>query len=183
MAIETRSTAAASAAPGTAVAVLAAISICHMLNDVIQSLIMAIYPMLKESLSLDFRQIGLITFTFHFTASLLQPLVGFVTDRYPTPYSLVLGMGCSLLGLIIARFCLDLSAGACSPRPDRHGIFGVSPRVLARGPARLRRPARPRAIGVSGRRQFRHGARSAARGLRRAALRAGAASPGSPSSR
>ena len=104
MAIETRSTAAASAAPGTAVAVLAAISICHMLNDVIQSLIVALYPMIKESLSLDFRQIGLITFTFTFTASLLQPLVGFVTDRYPTPYSLVLGMGCSLLGLIIAAF-------------------------------------------------------------------------------
>ena len=104
MAIETRSTAAASAAPGTAVAVLAAISICHMLNDVIQSLIVALYPMIKQSLSLDFRQIGLITFTFTFTASLLQPLVGFVTDRYPTPYSLVLGMGCSLLGLIIAAF-------------------------------------------------------------------------------
>jgi FSR family fosmidomycin resistance protein-like MFS transporter len=104
MAIETRSTAAASAAQGTAVAVLAAISICHMLNDVIQSLIVALYPMIKQSLALDFRQIGLITFTFTFTASLLQPLVGFVTDRYPTPYSLVLGMGCSLLGLIIAAF-------------------------------------------------------------------------------
>ena len=99
MAIGTRSTAAASAAQGTAVAVLAAISICHMLNDVIQSLIMAIYPMLKEGLALDFSQIGLITFTFQFTASVLQPLVGYVTDRYPTPYSLVLGMSSSLIGL------------------------------------------------------------------------------------
>jgi FSR family fosmidomycin resistance protein-like MFS transporter len=104
MAIDTRSTSAASAAQGTAVAVLAAISVCHMLNDVIQSLIVALYPMIKQSLGLDFRQIGLITFTFTFTASLLQPLVGYVTDRYPTPYSLVLGMGCSLLGLIIAAF-------------------------------------------------------------------------------
>ena len=60
--------------------------------------------MIKQSLGLDFRQIGLITFTFTFTASLLQPLVGYVTDRYPTPYSLVLGMGCSLLGLLIAAF-------------------------------------------------------------------------------
>jgi FSR family fosmidomycin resistance protein-like MFS transporter len=104
MAIETRNTAASSAAQGTAVAVLAAISICHMLNDVIQSLIVALYPMIKDSLALDFRQIGLITFTFTFTASLLQPVVGYVTDRYPTPYSLVLGMGCSLLGLIVAAF-------------------------------------------------------------------------------
>ncbi len=104
MTIEARRTTVSSAAQGTAVAVLAAISICHMLNDVIQSLIVAIYPILKENLSLDFRQIGLITFTFTFTASLLQPVVGYVTDRSPTPYSLVLGMGSSLLGLIIAAF-------------------------------------------------------------------------------
>ena len=104
MAIETRSTAVTQAAQGTAVAVLAAISICHMLNDVIQSLIVSIYPILKQNLSLDFRQIGLITFTFTVTASVLQPVVGYVTDRSPTPYSLVLGMGSSLLGLIIAAF-------------------------------------------------------------------------------
>ena len=104
MASETRRTAASSAAPGTAVTVLAAISVCHMLNDVIQSLIMAIYPMLKENLSLDFGQIGLITFTFQFTASVLQPVVGYFTDRYPTPYSLVLGMASSLIGLILVAF-------------------------------------------------------------------------------
>jgi FSR family fosmidomycin resistance protein-like MFS transporter len=88
----------------TAVAVLVAISVCHMLNDVIQSLIMAIYPMLKEGLSLDFGQIGLITFTFQATASVLQPLVGYITDRYPTPYSLVLGMSSSLMGLLLIAF-------------------------------------------------------------------------------
>ena len=104
MATNTGERAKASAAPQTAIAVLAAISICHLLNDVIQSLIVALYPMIKNSLSLDFHQIGLITFTFTFTASLLQPLVGFVTDRYPTPYSLVAGMGCSLLGLVVAAF-------------------------------------------------------------------------------
>ena len=86
-----------------------------MLNDVIQSLIMAIYPMLKESLALDFGQIGLITFTFQFTASLLQPLVGYVTDRYPTPYSLVLGMGSSLIGPP-HRLCLELRR-CLSPPP------------------------------------------------------------------
>jgi MFS transporter, FSR family, fosmidomycin resistance protein len=92
------------AAEGTVVAVLAAISICHMLNDVIQSLIMAIYPMLKNALALDFSQIGLITFTFQCTASLLQPVVGYYTDRYPTPYSLVLGMASSFLGVLLMAF-------------------------------------------------------------------------------
>src|SRR6476620_8000302 len=104
MTVETKRSAAVSAAQGTTVAVLAAISICHMLNDVIQSLIMAIYPMLKENLALDFGQIGLITFTFQFTASVLQPLVGYVTDRYPTPYSLVLGMSSSLIGVLLIAF-------------------------------------------------------------------------------
>ena len=104
MTVETRRRAAATAAQGTAVTVLAAISVCHMLNDVIQSLIMAIYPMLKENLALNFRQIGLITFTFQFTASVLQPVVGYYTDRYPTPYSLVLGMGSSLVGLVLIAF-------------------------------------------------------------------------------
>jgi len=104
MTVGTKRSAAVSAAQGTAVAVLAAISVCHMLNDVIQSLIMAIYPMLKENLAINFHQIGLITFTFQFTASVLQPVVGYFTDRYPTPYSLVIGMGSSLVGLILIAF-------------------------------------------------------------------------------
>jgi len=87
-----------------AVTVLAAISTCHMLNDIIQSLILAIYPMLKTSLALDFAQIGFITFVFQATASVLQPFVGYITDRYPTPYSLVAGMGSSLLGLLLIAF-------------------------------------------------------------------------------
>ena len=110
MATEARSTAPASAAQKTVVAVLAAISVSHMLNDVIQSLIMAIYPMLKQNLSLDFGQIGLITFTFQFTASVLQPAVGYVTDRYPTPYSLVLGMASSLAGLVLIAFASSYAA-------------------------------------------------------------------------
>jgi len=104
MTVETKRSAAVSAAQGTTVAVLAAISVSHMLNDVIQSLIMAIYPMLKENLAINFHQIGLITFTFQFTASVLQPVVGYFTDRYPTPYSLVIGMGSSLVGLILIAF-------------------------------------------------------------------------------
>lgn len=86
---------------GTAVAVLGALSFCHFLNDMIQSLIPAIYPVLKASFRLTFTQIGLITLTFQFTASLLQPVVGFYTDRRPRPYSLVVGMGFTLVGLLL----------------------------------------------------------------------------------
>src|SRR5918993_3398707 len=77
----------------TVVPVLAAISFSHLLNDLIQSLIPAIYPILKSAFQLDFAQIGLITLTFQLTASLLQPLVGLYTDRRPSPFSLVVGMG------------------------------------------------------------------------------------------
>ena len=80
--------------------VLLAISFSHFLNDLIQSLIPAIYPLLKDGFQLSFTQIGLITLTFQMSASLLQPAVGFYTDRHPQPYSLTWGMGCTLLGLI-----------------------------------------------------------------------------------
>jgi MFS family permease len=89
------------AAGGTAFAVLATISICHMLNDTMQSLLPAIYPMLKSGFQLDFSQVGLITLTFQLTASLLQPAVGLYTDRHPLPYSLAIGMGFTLAGLLL----------------------------------------------------------------------------------
>ena len=81
--------------------VLAAISLCHLLNDMVQSLIPAIYPILKSAFHLDFSQLGLITLTFQATASLLQPFVGLYADRRPKPYSLVVGMGCTLVGLLL----------------------------------------------------------------------------------
>ncbi|MEA3116788.1 MAG: transporter, family, fosmidomycin resistance protein [Paraburkholderia sp.] len=85
----------------TAYSVLGAISFSHLLNDMIQSLILAIYPMLKASFSLSFAQIGLITLTYQITASLLQPLIGFYTDKRPQPYSLPVGMGFTLAGLVL----------------------------------------------------------------------------------
>ena len=94
----------AARAGGTAMAVLAAISFSHMLNDMMQSMLPAIYPMLKDSLALDFGQIGLVTLVFQMTASLLQPLVGLYTDRRPQPYSLAVGMGCTLVGLLLLAF-------------------------------------------------------------------------------
>ncbi|RUL66544.1 MFS transporter [Dyella dinghuensis] len=82
-------------------AILGAISFSHLLNDMIQSLIVAIYPVLKGGFNLSFGQIGLITLTYQVTASLLQPLVGVVTDRKPMPYSLPVGMGFTLCGLLL----------------------------------------------------------------------------------
>ena len=86
---------------GTAYAVLFAISFCHLLNDMMQALLPALYPVLKTDFDLDFGQIGLITLTFQLTASLLQPAVGLYTDHRPQPYSLVAGMALSLTGLLI----------------------------------------------------------------------------------
>src|SRR6201993_3978702 len=82
-------------------AILFAASFSHLLNDTIQSLIPAIYPVLKDSFQLNFAQIGLITLTFQITASMLQPIVGLYTDRRPQPFSLAIGMGFSLVGLIL----------------------------------------------------------------------------------
>ncbi len=80
--------------------VLGAISFCHLLNDMMQSLLPAIYPILKGGFHLDFGQIGLLTLIFQITASLLQPLIGRYTDARPQPYSLSLGMGFTMVGLV-----------------------------------------------------------------------------------
>ena len=93
-----------SKAGSTAFAVLGAITFCHLLNDMMQSLLPTIYPLLKSSFSLSFGQIGFLTLVFNVAASLLQPLIGFVTDRRPQPYTLPLGMGCTLLGLVTLAY-------------------------------------------------------------------------------
>jgi MFS transporter, FSR family, fosmidomycin resistance protein len=85
----------------TAFSVLGALSVCHLLNDMVQSLLPAIYPILKAALQLDFRHIGTITLINQVTASLLQPAVGFYTDRRPQPQSLAVGMTFTLCGLIL----------------------------------------------------------------------------------
>ena len=84
----------------TALSVLVAVSVCHMLNDIMQSLLASLYPLFKENYHLDFAQIGLLTMAFQVTASLLQPIVGIVTDKWPMPYSLPLGMTSTLIGLV-----------------------------------------------------------------------------------
>ncbi|MDB6084541.1 MAG: transporter [Gammaproteobacteria bacterium] len=92
--------AAASRAETTRFKVLGAISFSHFLNDMIQSLIVAIYPLLKGEFALSFMQIGAITLTYQISASVLQPLIGIYTDKHPKPYSLSVGMACTLIGLV-----------------------------------------------------------------------------------
>lgn len=91
-------------AEATVFSIIMAISFCHMLNDTMQSLIPALYPMIKDSYALDFTQIGLLGLVFQVTASLLQPLVGIYTDKRPLPYSLAVGMACTLTGLLLLAY-------------------------------------------------------------------------------
>ena len=86
---------------GTLFRVLTAVSFCHLLNDMVQSLVPSMYPILKSSFHLDFARIGLLTLTYQITASLLQPLIGYYTDRKPMPYSLPIGMAFTLMGLLL----------------------------------------------------------------------------------
>ncbi len=88
-------------AEGTIFSILLSISFSHLLNDTIQSLIPSIYPIVKSNFHLNFSQVGLITLTFQLAASLLQPFIGFYTDKKPQPFSLAIGMGFTLMGLII----------------------------------------------------------------------------------
>ena len=121
---------------GAVLSVLGAISVSHMLNDLIQSLLPAIYPILKQSYALDFSQVGLITLTFQVTASMLQPVVGLYTDRHPLPYSLATGMGFSLCGLLLlahaGRFEVLLLAA---------GLVGLGSSVFHPESARIARLA------------------------------------------
>src|SRR3974390_777331 len=96
---------------------LTALSMSPCLNDLIQSLLPSIYPILKQELSLSFAEIGLITLIFQVTASLLQPLVGVATDRKPQPFSLPVGMVCSLIGLLLPSPAPTLGLVLVPPAP------------------------------------------------------------------
>lgn len=120
----------------TLFAILVALSVSHMLNDTIQSLLPAIYPLLKSSYELSFTQIGLITLTFQVTASLLQPLVGIYTDRHPKPFSLAAGMGFTLVGLILLS-----RAGSFPAILAAAGLVGVGSSIFHPESSRLARIA------------------------------------------
>jgi FSR family fosmidomycin resistance protein-like MFS transporter len=120
----------------TVFAVLIAISVSHLLNDTIQSVIPAIYPILKESFHLSFTQIGLITLTFQLTASLLQPFVGLYTDHRPKPYSLAVGMGFTLVGLVLLSRATNFPVILCSA-----ALVGMGSSVFHPEASRLARMA------------------------------------------
>lgn len=118
----------------TVFAVLLALSLSHLLNDSIQSLLPSIYPLLKDSYQLSFAQIGLITLVLQCTASLLQPIVGTLTDRYPQPYSLPVGMGVTLIGLVVLAYAHSFHAllGAAALIGIGSSIFHPESSRLAR---------------------------------------------------
>jgi FSR family fosmidomycin resistance protein-like MFS transporter len=133
---DTRATVAAKVPGATVVGILAAISVSHLLNDTIQSLIPSIYPILKASFQLNFSQIGLIALTLQLTASLLQPVVGIYTDRRPMPYSLVGGMAFSLIGLLLLSIASTLGAILVAA-----GLIGVGSSVFHPESSRVARMA------------------------------------------
>jgi FSR family fosmidomycin resistance protein-like MFS transporter len=101
---DTKADPVAGGAQKSAMGILFALSLSHLLNDLLQALIPAVYPLMKESFGLTFTQIGLITLTFQMAGSIFQPVVGFYTDRNPKPYSLVVGMCLTLCGLVALAF-------------------------------------------------------------------------------
>ena len=117
-------------------AILASLSICHLLNDLNQSLVPAMYPILKSSYHLDFAQIGLITLAFQLTASMLQPVVGIVTDRRPMPYSLPVAMGFTLIGLLLLAVAHSFGAIIVAA-----GLVGVGSSVFHPEASRVARLA------------------------------------------
>lgn len=98
------------AAESTRFAIIGGASFSHFLNDLIQSLLLASYPLLKGEFSLSFMQIGLITFAFQITASLFQPWVGLYTDKHPKPFALLFGMGCTFCGLVVLATAPNFAA-------------------------------------------------------------------------
>ena len=161
------------AAAGTVTTILVAISFSHLLNDTIQSLFPALYPLLKDSFHLSYTQIGLITLVFQMTASLLQPVVGLYTDRRPTPYSLPVGMSFSLIGLLLLSF-----AGSFAALLVAAALVGLGSAVFHPESSRVARMASGGRYGFAqsllpGRRQCRLGHRPARGRLHRHSRRAG----------
>ena len=124
--------------------ILITLSFCHLLNDIMQSLIPALYPLFKQELHLDFTQLGLITLATQLTASLLQPTIGMWTDRKPQPYSLAVGMGSTLIGLILlsvaGQYATVLLAAA---------LVGIGSAVFHPGASRVARLAAGQRYGFS----------------------------------
>ena len=181
--VKTTATATAPATSSTAVAhqemtafaVLAAISVAHLLNDTIQSLLPAIYPLLKTSFNLSFAQIGMMTLALMLTASVLQPVVGHYTDTRPTPHALLVGMAFSLAGLLLLAVAHTYLDAARRGRTGWARVVRVPSRVVAHRANGIRRTAWARAVAVPGRRKRRVVGRTAGGRVHRRAVRAAGA--------
>ncbi len=119
----------------TLYSILFAVSFAHLLNDMMQSVIPSIYPLIKDEYGFTFGQIGMITLVFQMTSSLLQPLVGRVADGRPMPYALSAGMVFTLIGIILLFNSQSIRVyhGGC--RCHRNGIFYIPPGSIAHCPA------------------------------------------------
>jgi len=128
----------AATSPRFLIGIVGAVAFAHLLNDLIQAVLPAIYPMLKTKFALSFTQIGLVALVYQFTASLLQPWIGFYTDKHPKPYLLPCGMFATLIGigLLDGR---QLLHAPCRLGGDRGGVRHLPSGSLACGPSRLRR--------------------------------------------
>ena len=148
--------------------VLLALCAAHSLNDLLQSVITAVYPMLKEDLNLDFAQIGLITLVYQIAASIFQPVVGFVFDKRPFVHSLPMGMISTSLGIIMFSYCSTMT-GILVARGDR--ISNAPSRGFTHHIPCRKRKKRLRTVDISGRRQLRRVDRSAVGGIDRSPQR------------
>ena len=153
--------------------ILLAIASVHMINDAIQALLPAMYPLFKDSLALSFTQVGILALVFQTAASLLQPVVGALTDLRPMPFSLPIGMVCSMIGVVLLSRAGSFEVLIFRRADDRHRQLHLPPRGLPRGAFRRRRPLRLRAGGIPGRRPRRLGDRAIAGGVHRGAAWAG----------
>ena len=115
---------------------LAGASLSHLLNDTIQALVPALYPMFKAAFALSFTQVGLMTLTLQLTASLLQPLVGLYTDRRPAPYALVVGMTFTLVGVLLLS-----AAGTFEALLVAAGLMGIGSSIFHPESSRIARMA------------------------------------------
>ncbi|GAB5378572.1 MAG: hypothetical protein AcusKO_50340 [Acuticoccus sp.] len=162
---------AAVAPQRTALAVLWALSLCHLLNDTIQSLLPAIYPVLQENYALSYTKIGILHFAFQLTASLLQPAIGLYTDKRPLFRLSVAGMAASLFGLILLAYAADYAllvvAAMCVGLGS--AVFHPDASRASRVPHRAGATVQP--VALPGGRQHRHGAGAGAGGVHRAGIR------------
>lgn len=150
---------------GTAYAILFTMGICHLLNDMIQSIIPAIYPLLKDKFGFTFAQIGIITLVFQLTSSVLQPFVGLYADRHPQPYSLATGMCFTLVGLIALAFAPNFMLLLLSVALIGCGSSVFHPEASRGCPDGVRREEEFGAIHLSSRGKRRERVRSFAGGI------------------